>query len=387
MSTFIYADNAATTRLCDEAFHAMMPWLKDHFGNASTLYKLGREAKKALTSARQTIAQAIHAEPNEILFTSGGTESDNWAIKGTLHAQARKGKKHIITSSIEHHAVLNSVKTLQKDGFEATFLPVTPSGRVDPESLRAALRPDTALVSIMYANNETGVIQPIDKIGAICREAGIIFHTDAVQAVGTLPIDVKASKIDLLSISAHKFNGPKGIGALYCRRTAVPDTWFDGGDQERGHRAGTENIPAIVGMAEALSVSCQTLDAKAAQIRAIRDRVQASLLQIEGTTLNGDLENRLPGHLNISFDAIDGQSLLMELDLRQIAASIGSACDSGSMTPSHVLLQMGVPYTRAHGSLRLSFGRDNSLNEADDLIREITDAVATLRSNPPTMNG
>ena len=381
----VYADNAATTRISDEVFDAMMPWLKERYGNASTLYRLGREADKAIESARQSIAKGLHADPMEIFFTSGGTESDNWALKGTLHHYAACGKTHLITSSIEHHAVLNCAKSLEKDGLTVTYLPVLPNGRIHPESVREALRPTTGLVSIMYANNETGVIQPIAEIGAICREAGVLFHTDAVQAAGVLQFDVQQEKIDMLSLSAHKFHGPKGIGVLYCRKKAIPDTYMHGGEQERGHRAGTENTAAIVGLAAAFEQARAEMHEKAPQIAQLRDHVETELLKIDGSHLNGTAP-RLPGTLNIAFDGIDGQSLLMELDIRHIAASAGSACDSGSMTPSHVLKAMGVPYTLAHGSLRLSFGRYNTAEDAEIIIREVREAVELLRTHPVCMN-
>ena len=382
----IYADNAATTRLSEEALQAMLPWLGEQYGNASTLYKLGRESHKALEAARKEMARGIQAQPMEICFTSGGTESDNWALKGTMHKLAAAGKTHLITSAIEHHAILHSCKALEKEGFAVTYLPVSSEGVVDPEAVRAAIRPETGMVSIMYANNETGVIQPVAEIGSICREAGVIFHTDAVQAAGALPIDVRAQKIDLLSMSAHKFHGPKGIGILYCRRSAVPGTYMDGGDQERGHRAGTENVAAIVGMAAAFSQTLAEQQEKADRLRRLRDCVEQGLLQIPGSRRNGSREDRLPGTLNVAFDGIDGQSLLMELDLQGIAASAGSACNSGSMTPSHVLLAMGLPYRMAHGSLRLSFGRYNREEEAEEIVRAVTRAVEELRAHPVRMN-
>ena len=375
----IYADNAATTRLSEEALQKMLPWLTENYGNASTLYRMGREAHRAVEQAREEIEKGIGASPMEILFTSGGTESDNWALKGTMRHLARKGKKHLITSAIEHHAVLHSAHALEKEGYDITVLPVSKEGFVDPDSVKKAIRPDTALVSIMYANNETGVVQPVTEIGAVCREAGVLFHTDAVQAAGILPIDVKEQKIDLLSASAHKFHGPKGVGFLFCRRKAVPDTLLDGGGQERGHRSGTENVAGIVGMAAAFSQALSEREEKTERLSALRDRVQEGLLKIPGTHLNGDASRRLPGTLNVSFEDLDGQSLLMELDLRGIQASVGSACNSGSMTPSHVLLEMGVPYKTAHGSLRLSFGRYNRPEEAETLVRKAESAVRLLR--------
>ena len=379
MNQFIYADNAATTRLSDEAWMAMLPWMQEKYGNASTLYRLGREAHAGLEDARKRVAASLGAGSMEICFTSGGTEADNWAIKGTMHRLREKGKTHLITSAIEHHAVLHAAQALEKEGFSVTCLPVSETGMVTPRQVEEAIGPQTGLVSIMYANNETGVIQPIAEIGAICREHGILFHTDAVQAAGTLPIDVKKQKIDLLSLSAHKFNGPKGVGALYIRRGALPQNLLDGGGQERGHRSGTENTAAIAGMAEAMTRAVQQLPEKKEKLQNLRNQVEAALLEIPGSHVNGAMSERLPGITNISFEGIDGQSLIMELDLRGIAASAGSACNSGSMTPSHVLLAMGVPYRMAHGSLRLSFGKDNQEEEADILIREIREAVETLR--------
>ncbi len=380
MKDFIYADNAGTTKLSDTAFEAMLPYLKEHYGNASTIYSIGRDAHKAIESARKTIAQLINAGTLDIYFTSCGTEADNWALKGIARKLKHEGKTHIITSVIEHHAILHSAKSLEEDGFEVTYLPVDSKGRVSVDDVKNAIKPETALVSIMYANNEIGTIQPIAEIGRVCHEAGVLFHTDAVQAAGTLPIDVKAQNIDMLSVSAHKFNGPKGIGFLYCKRGLYPDNLLDGGAQERGHRSGTENVAFIVGMAAALKEAYDTLDEKNARISAIRDRVQEGLLKIPGTYLNGDVENRLPGTVNVSFDGIDGESLLFELDLQGLAASSGSACASGSVDPSHVLLALGVPYERAHGSLRISVGRYNTMEEADRIVDIVTNAIERLRT-------
>lgn len=375
----IYADNAATTRLSDEVLEAMLPYFQDQYGNASSLYHLGRSAHSAIEDARKTIAALIGASPMEIFFTSCGSEADNWALKGTARRLAASGKKHIITSAIEHHAILHSAAALEAEGFDVTYLPVDPWGQVSPDAVRQAIRPDTALVSVMYANNEIGTIQPVAQIGAICQEAGVLFHTDAVQAVGTLPIHVREQKIDLLSLSAHKFHGPKGIGALYCRRGCYPANLIDGGAQERGHRAGTENAALIVGMAKALALTRAEMAEKAAKTATLRDFVQAGLLAIPGSKLNGHPTNRLPGILNVSFDHVDGQSLLFRLDLEGIAASSGSACASGSVEPSHVLLALGVPYELAHGSLRLSFGKYNTEAEAKAIIQSVTAVVAQLR--------
>lgn len=375
----IYVDNAATTRLSEEALQAMLPYLQERYGNASALYRLGREAHTALEDARKKVASCLGAGPMEICFTSGGTEADNWAVKGVMRRLKEKGKTHLITSVIEHHAVLHTAKALEKEGFTVTYLPVGLDGRVRADQVREAIGAQTGLVSIMYANNETGVIQPVQEIGQICRDQGVLFHTDAVQAAGTLPIDVKKQKIDLLSLSAHKFNGPKGVGALYIRRGALPQNLLEGGGQERGHRSGTENVAEIVGMAQALKGAAGQLEEKSRKLEKMRDRVEEELLMIPGTRSNGKTGPRLPGITNISFTGIDGQSLIMELDLRGIAASSGSACNSGSMTPSHVLLAMGVPYRIAHGSLRLSFGVENREEEIPVLIREIREAVKTLR--------
>lgn len=376
---YIYADNAATTRLSDTAFDAMKPFMLAEYGNASTLYKLGRSAHKAVENARGVFAKGINAYPAEIYFTSGGTESDNWAIKGTAHRLAASGKKHIVTDNIEHHAVLHSAKALEREGFEVTYVSADKNGIVRAEDITAAIRPDTALVSVMFANNELGTIQPVEEIGSICRSEGVLFHCDAVQAAGILPIDVKAMNIDLLSISAHKFHGPKGVGVMYARRGCVPETYIDGGEQERGHRAGTENVAGIVGAAAAFAEAMSERDEKAERLCAMRDEIQSGLMKIPGAQVNGGAAPRLPGTLNMSFDGIDGQSLIFELDLKGLAASSGSACASGSVNPSHVLLALGLPYKLAHGSLRLSLGRYNTPDEAERIIRIVSDTVAELR--------
>lgn len=376
---YIYADNAATTRLSDAAFDAMKPFMLAEYGNASTLYKLGRSAHKAVENARGVFAKGINALPAEIYFTSGGTESDNWAIKGTAHRLASCGKKHIVTDNIEHHAVLNSAKALEREGFEVTYVSADNNGLVRAEDVAAAIRPDTAMVSVMFANNELGTIQPVAEIGSICRSAGVLFHCDAVQAAGILPIDVKAMNIDLLSISAHKFHGPKGVGVMYARRGCAPETYIDGGEQERGHRAGTENVAGIVGAAAAFAEAISERNEKADRLCAMRDEIQSGLMKIPGAQVNGGAAPRLPGTLNMSFDGIDGQSLIFELDLKGLAASSGSACASGSVNPSHVLLALGLPYKLAHGSLRLSLGKYNTPDEAERIIRIVSDTVAELR--------
>lgn len=375
----IYADNAATTRLSDTALEAMLPYLREEYGNASTLYKLGRDAHKAIENARGVFARGINAIPAEIYFTSCGSESDNWAIKGTAHRLAAQGKRHIITDNIEHHAVLNSVKALEREGFEVTYVKADSNGVVHAADIANALRPDTALVSVMFANNELGTVQPVAETGRICREAGVIFHCDAVQAAGILPLDVQTMCIDLLSISAHKFHGPKGVGVLYARRGCTPAEYIDGGEQERGHRAGTENVAGIVGAAAAFAETLHERDGKTVRLAAMRDEIQAKLLKISGSRVNGGNVPRLPGTLNMSFDGIDGQSLIFALDLKGVAASSGSACASGSVNASHVLLALGLPYPTAHGSLRLSLGRFNTEDEAETLVRIVTETVEELR--------
>ena len=375
----IYADNAATTRLSDAALETMLPYLREEYGNASTLYKLGRSAHKAIEDARGVFARGINAMPAEIYFTSGGSESDNWAIKGTARRLAVQGKRHIVTDNIEHHAVLNSAKALENEGFDVTYIKADANGVIHAEDVKAAIRPDTALVSVMFANNELGTIQPIAEIGRVCREAGVLFHCDAVQAAGILPIDVKAMGIDLLSVSAHKFHGPKGVGVLYARRGCVPTVYIDGGEQERGHRAGTENVAGIVGAATAFSETVEEREDKTLRLASMRDRLQAELLKIPGSQVNGVSVPRLPGTLNTSFEGVDGQSLIFALDLKGVAASSGSACASGSVSPSHVLLALGLPYLLAHGSLRLSLGKYNTEDEIDEIVRAVTDAVNKLR--------
>ena len=375
----IYADNAATTRLSNAALEALLPYLREEYGNASTLYKLGRGAHKAIEDARSVFARGINAMPAEIYFTSGGSESDNWAIKGTAHRLAAQGKRHVVTDNIGHHAILNSAKALETEGFDVTYIKADANGVVHAEDVKAALRPDTALVSVMFANNELGTIQPVAEIGRACREAGVLFHCDAVQAAGILPVDVKAMDIDLLSMSAHKFHGPKGVGILYARRGCVPPVYIDGGEQERGHRAGTENVAGIVGAAAAFTEAVEEREAKALRLASMRDRLQTELLKIPGSQVNGGNAPRLPGTLNMSFEGIDGQSLIFALDLKGVAASSGSACASGSVNPSHVLLALGLPYSLAHGSLRLSLGKYNTEDEIDEIVQAVTDAVGELR--------
>lgn len=381
--TRIYLDNAATTRISDEVLEAMLPWLKEGYGNASSIYAIGRKSAIALNRARAACAEVLGCEPREIFFTGGGTESDNWAIKSVAEEAAKKGKKHLVTSAFEHHAVLHCMRRLEKEGFEVTYLPVYENGIVRPDDLSKALRADTALVSVMYANNEIGTIQPIPALGEICRERGVLFHTDAVQAAGNLEIDVKKQKIDLLSISGHKIHAPKGIGLLYADRKLRLAPLLDGGAQESGRRAGTENIAAIVGLAEAMKRARDGLSEKNKKLTALRDRIIAALSKIERARLNGDAERRLAGNVNFSFEGIEGESLLLRLDLAGIAASSGSACTSGSLDPSHVLLALGLPHEIAHGSLRISMSDETTEAEIDELLRVLPEIVANLRKMSP----
>lgn len=379
----VYADNAATTKLSETALDAMMPYLTETYGNASSLYRIGQEAHQGVKKARATVAEVLGALPEEIFFTSGGSEADNWAIKGVAERMAKKGKKHIITSAFEHHAVLHTVEKLEKQGFEVTYLPVYENGIVHVEDVRNAIRPDTALVTIMYANNEIGTIQPISEIGALCHEKGVLFHTDAVQAVGHVPIDVKAQNIDLLSMSAHKFHGPKGIGALYCRKGLRFPNLIEGGAQESGRRAGTEAVYAMVGMAAALKEANDHLAENAEKLTRLRDRLIDGLLKIESSRLNGDREQRLPGNVNVSFEGVEGESLLLYLDAEGVSASSGSACTSGSLDPSHVLLAIGLPHEVAHGSLRLTLCESNTEEEVDYIIGCVPGIIKRLRDMSP----
>lgn len=379
----VYADNAATTKLSKTALDAMMPYLTDTYGNASSLYRIGQEAHHGVQAARETIANVLNADSSEIYFTSGGSEADNWAIKGVAEIMAKKGKKHIITTSFEHHAVLHTVKKLEQFGFEVTYLPVYENGIVRVEDVQNAIREDTALVTIMYANNEIGTIQPIAEIGAVCRAKGVLFHTDAVQAAGHVPIDVKAQNIDLLSMSAHKFHGPKGIGALYCKKGIRLPNLIEGGAQERGRRAGTESVYAMAGMAAALKEANDNLPENMAKMTKLRDRLIDGLLNIESSRLNGDREHRLPGNVNISFEGVEGESLLLYLDMKGVSASSGSACTSGSLDPSHVLLAIGLPHEVAHGSLRLSLCESNTEEEIDYIISCVPEIIERLRSMSP----
>lgn len=379
----IYADNAATTAMSPAAIEAMFTCIRQSDGNPSSLHSAGQRAAETLAEARGRIAAHLGCQPSELIFTSGGSEADNQALRGAAHLGAAKGKKHIISTAFEHHAVLHTLRRLEKEGFTVTLLDVHENGLVTPEQVRAAIRPDTCLVSVMYANNEIGTIQPIAEIGRICREAGVLFHTDAVQAVGHLPIDVQAQNIDMLSLSAHKFHGPKGIGALYLRKGIPLEPLIEGGAQERGRRAGTENLPAIVGMAAALDEACAHLAEDTARLIPLRDKLIAGLSRIPHGALNGDPVRRLPGNVSFCFEGIEGESLLLLLDDKGICASSGSACTSSSLDPSHVLLAIGRVHDVAHGSLRLSLGADITEEEVDYLITAVTDTVAYLRSLSP----
>jgi len=383
MARFIYADNAATTSVSKSVLDAMEPFYTQYYGNPSSLYSLGREAKKPLELARETVANCLGALPNEIFFTSGGSEADNWALKGVAHEQAKKGKKHIITSTFEHHAILHSCDSLEKEGFEITYLNVHKDGLVRPEELESAIREDTAIVSIMYANNEIGTIQPIPEIAAICKKHGVIFHTDAVQAAGIIPIDVNKQNIDLLSLSGHKFHAPKGVGVLYIRKGIKMANLIDGGAQERGRRAGTENVAGIVGLSVALKQACDTIDERTQRLTKMRDRLFDGALKIDRSRVNGDRVNRLPGNVNMCFEGIEGESLLLMLDLKGVCASSGSACTSGSLEPSHVLLSIGLPAEIAHGSLRLTFGDQNTEEDIDYILDVLPKIVERLRSMSP----
>ena len=379
----VYADNAATTKMSRVAIDAMLPYMETVFGNPSSLHSIGQRAKEALTDARETIAACLNASPKEIYFTSGGSEADNQALLSMAALGARRGKKHIISTAFEHHAVLHTLKKLEKQGFEVELLPVGPIGTVTAAQVAAALRPDTCLVTVMYANNEIGSILPIAEIGAVCREHGVPFHTDAVQAAGHLPIDVQAQSIDLLSLSAHKFHGPKGIGVLYARQGLPLVNVIEGGAQERGKRAGTENLPAIMGMAAALKDACSRMQENAAKVSALRGRLIAGLSKIPHSALNGDPVHRLPGNVSFCFEGIEGESLLLLLDAKGICASSGSACTSGSLDPSHVLLAIGRTHEVAHGSLRLSLCETNTEAEIDYMLQEIPPVVEYLRSMSP----
>jgi cysteine desulfurase len=379
----IYMDHAATTPVNPQVVEAMLPYFSDKFGNASSIYSIGRESKKALEESREKVAKALGVMPREIFFTGSGTEADNWAIKGTAYANKDKGR-HIITTSIEHHAVLHACQYLESDGFKVTYLPVDENGLVSPQQVLDAITPETILISIMFANNEIGTIQPIGEIGKIAREKGIIFHADAVQAVGNIPINANDLNVDLLSLSGHKFYGPKGVGALYIRKGIKIASFMHGGAQERGRRASTENVPAIVGLGKAVELATQNIDEYNKKLIELRDRTINEIMEkIPFVRLNGDRYRRLPGNVNISFEFIEGESLLLMLDMKGIAASSGSACTSGSLDPSHVLLAIGLPHEKAHGSLRITFGEENTHEDVDYLMEVLPMIVNRLREMSP----
>lgn len=379
----IYVDNAATTKMSKAAMDAMLPYMSEVYGNPSSLHSVGQQANEALWNARERIAKLLGCEAKEITFTSGGSEADNQAIVSAARIGEKKGQKHIVSTAFEHHAVLHTLDKLSKEGFEITLLPVHENGIILPEEVEKAIRPDTCLVTVMYANNEIGTIQPIGEIGAICQANGVLFHTDAVQAAGHLEIDVKEQKIDFLSLSAHKFHGPKGIGVLYARKGIRLTNLIEGGAQERGKRAGTENIPAIMGMTVALEEACKHREKNAERLTALRDRLINGLASIPHSVLNGDANKRLPGNVNFCFEGIEGESLLLLLDDKGVCASSGSACTSGSLDPSHVLLAIGRPHEIAHGSLRLSLSEETTEEEVDYIITAVTEVVAYLRSISP----
>ncbi len=379
----VYADNAATTAMSQVAINAMLPYMNKVYGNPSSLHSIGQEAKEALDAARETVAKCLGCEPREIIFTSGGSEADNQAIVSAARFGAKKGKKHIISTPFEHHAVLHTLNKLEKEGFEVTYLDVKEGHNLKAQQVKDALRPDTCLVTTMYANNEIGSVLPISEIGAICKEAGVPFQTDAVQAVGHIKINVKEQNIDMLSLSGHKFHGPKGVGALYVRRGLPLVNIIEGGAQERGKRAGTENIPGICGMAAAMKDSCDHIDENMPRVAAMRDRVIAGLSQIPHSALNGDPVNRLPGNINFCFEGIEGESMLLLLDAKGVCGSTGSACTSGSLDPSHVLLSIGRVHDIAHGSLRLSLCEYNTEEEVDHILKVVPEVVQYLRNMSP----
>ena len=379
----IYADHAATTPLSERALAAMLPCLREIYANPSSLHSPGQRAAEMLAEAREPFARLLNADPKEIIFTSGGSEADNQALRSGAAWGAKKGRRHIVSTKFEHHAVLHTLQALEKEGFEITLLDIPPDGIVTAEQVRSAIREDTCLVSVMYANNEIGTVQPVAEIGRICREAGVLFHTDAVQVCGHILVDIKAINADMLSLSAHKFNGPKGVGVLYIRREIPPVNVIHGGAQERGWRAGTENLPAICGAAAAFEEACAGAEAEALRLTALRDRLIDGLLKVPHTALNGDRERRLPGNVSVCFEGVEGESLLLLLDEKGIAASSGSACTSGSLDPSHVLLALGRPHEVAHGSLRLTLGAGNTEADVDYMLQEIPKVVEYLRDISP----
>jgi cysteine desulfurase len=382
MSRFVYADNAATTSVSKPVLDSMLPYFSENYGNPSSIYSIGRDSREAIDTARQKVADALGAQAQEIFFTSGGSEADNWAIRGIAYSNVKKGK-HLITSKFEHHAVLHTMKALEKDGFEVTYLEVNANGVIKPEDLAAAIRPDTTLVTIMYANNEIGTIQPIQELAKICHDKGVIFHTDAVQAIGHVPINVKEQGIDLLSLSAHKFHGPKGVGVLYIRKGLRFPNLIEGGAQEHNRRAGTENVPGIVGLATAIEIATTDIVKKGEKVKILRDKLIDGMLKIPVTRLNGDREKRLPGNVNISVEGIEGESLLLLLDMNGVCASSGSACTSGSLDPSHVLLAIGLKHEVAHGSLRLTIGEETTDEDIDYILQVLPGIVDRLRTMSP----
>lgn len=383
----VYLDNAATTALSPRVLEAMLPYFTQHYGNPSSVHAFGREAKQGLDRARDQVAKALHCEPSEVIFTGCGTESDNTVLLGVAQRYGNKGK-HIITTNVEHHAILHTCEYLEKQGYSVTYLPVDQDGLVTAEQVAAAIRPDTILVSIMFANNEVGTIMPIQEIGAVCKEKGVLFHTDAVQAVGHIPVDVQAMHIDMLSLSAHKFHGPKGVGALYCRKGIRLPSYIMGGAQEKGRRAGTENVAGIVGLGAAIQLATEQLEENRAKMTALRDRLMTGIqARISEVKLNGHPTNRLPNNVNFSFKYIEGESILLMLDMNGIAASSGSACTSGSLDPSHVLLALGLPHEIAHGSVRLTLGDETTEEDIDYTIDVLEKTVARLRAMSPLYKG
>lgn len=387
MNRFVYADNAATTKISDSVFNAMLPYLKDIYGNPSSIYSIGRESKKAIEVSREKVAKAINAQPTEIYFTGCGTEADNWAIKSTVELLSKRGKNHIITTAFEHHAILHTCKALEKMGYEVTYLPVSNDGYVTAKQVEDSITDKTAIVSIMYANNEIGTIQPIKEIGQVCRKKGVYFHADAVQAIGNVSIDVVDQYIDMLSLSGHKIHAPKGIGALYVRRGVPLKNFIDGGAQERNRRGGTENLASIVGLGVAMEEACANIEERALKVSKMRDKLIDGILStVPKTRLNGG-RNRLCGNVNISFEAVEGEALLLRLDMMGICGSSGSACTSGSLDPSHVLMAIGLPHEIAHGSLRLSLSEYNNDEDVEYILECVPKVITTLRDMSPIWNG
>ena len=380
---FVYADNAATTPVSQKVVEAIIPYMTEHYGNPSSLYEVGQVAHKAVEKARQQVADALGADSKEIFFTSGGSEADNWAIRGAAALGAKKGKKHLITTKFEHHAVLHTMAALEKEGFTVTYLEVYENGIVRPEDVEKAITDETCLVTIMYANNEIGTVQPIAEIGKICRDKGVLFHTDAVQAVGHVKIDVKEQNIDMLSLSGHKFHATKGIGALYCKKGLRLPNLIEGGAQESGRRAGTENVPGIVGLGVAITDMCEHLEENAKKVSALRDRLFEGASKISHSRINGDTEHRLPGNFSMCFEGVEGESLLLMLDFKGVCASSGSACTSGSLDPSHVLLSIGLNHEVAHGSLRLSLSENNTEEDVDYILEVLPPIIDRLSSMSP----